>query len=262
MSRAVIVGSLLALTFALGGSCGGGGSGTGGGAGGGSGGGSGGGGGGGTTLDCPGLVTCAGNCTQTDQACLNACGAQASSTAITQYNALVDCMNTNSCTTTQCLQMNCGAELNACIGSSGTGGGAGGAGGGSGGGGGGSGGTTTSGKCQLSSYCWDYTLTVTTNHNDGVEHYVYYDASLTSSGQSACMNSTFSAQQPGPWDNAAISARNLTQKKTACSLAGGTFTEGAACSLSGSLGHCTNDITNVWDGTTLTATTTAAWSVP
>jgi hypothetical protein len=201
-----------------------------------------------------------------DATCLNACAAQTTSDVITTYNALVDCLNTHSCTTTQCLEQNCSTQLNACIGSA-TGGGAGGgtgggSGGGTGGGGGGTGGTTTSGKCQLSNYCWDYTLTVTTNHNDGVEHYVYYDASLTASGQSACMNSTFGQQISGPWDNAAISARNLTQKKTACSLAGGTFTEGAACSLTGSLGHCTNDITNVFDGTTLTATTTAAWSVP
>ena len=252
--RSAVVVSCLAVMLALGGSCGGGGTGTGGGAGGGSGGG-----GGGTQLDCPGLISCASACNQTDQACLNGCGAQATSDAVTKYNMLVDCVNAHSCTTSDCLQMNCNAELTACTGSSGTGGGAGG-----GGGGGGSGvGDTTSGKCVMSaSYCWDYTLTVTTNHNDGVEHYVYYEANAASSGQAACTNSSFSTPMPGPWDNAAISQRNLTQKQTACSIGGGTFTQGAACSLSGSMGHCTNTIANVWDGTTLTATTTAAWSVP
>ena len=245
---------------------GGGGTGTGGG----SGGGGGTGGGGGQALDCPGLVSCTSNCADMDQACLNACGAQTTNDVIAVYNALVDCTNAHSCTTGECVQQNCANELNACVGSSGTGGGA--------GGGGGSVGLTTSGKCEISATlpnntmirtCWDYSLTVSTNHNDGTEHYVYYDSTTVTSGQSACTDSTFSAQQPGPWDNASISARNLSQKKTACALqaqggASAVFTEGATCSLSGSLGHCTWTVTNVWDPgtTTLTATVGTMWAVP
>lgn len=71
----------------------------------------------GGTKSCPWLVTCATNCSQTDQACLNACGAQATSTALAQYNALVDCTNTNNCQTDACVQQNCGAPLSACVGS-------------------------------------------------------------------------------------------------------------------------------------------------
>lgn len=239
---------------------GGGGTGTGGGSGGGAGGGS-----GGVPLDCPGLLNCTSNCTNMAQSCLNACGEATTSDVITTYNALVDCTNNHSCSTSDCVQQNCATELAACAGTSGTGGGAGG------------GGLTTSGKCEIQitgtvtmSTCWDYSLTVSTNHNDGTEHYVYYDATSAGSGQTSCKDSTFSAQQPGPWDNDTISARNLAQKKTACALqaqtpgATATFTEGAACSLSGSLGHCTWAVANVWDPgtTTLTATVHTTWSTP
>lgn len=71
----------------------------------------------GGTQNCPWLVTCATNCSQTDQACLNACGAQATSTALAQYNALVDCTNTNGCQTDACVQQNCATPLSACVGS-------------------------------------------------------------------------------------------------------------------------------------------------
>lgn len=79
----------------------------------------------GGTKTCPWLVTCATNCTQTDQACLNACGAQATATALAQYNALVDCTNTNNCQADACVQQKCGAPLSACVGSSGVDGGSG-----------------------------------------------------------------------------------------------------------------------------------------
>lgn len=42
------------------------------------------------------------------------------------------------------------------------------------------------------------------------------------------------------------------------------FTEGAFHELGGSLGHCTHQVTNVFDPGTgqVTATTTTSWSVP
>lgn len=79
---------------------------------------------------CPWLVSCAGNCTQTDQTCLDACGAQASSVAVSQYNALVECSNTNNCQSDACVQQNCGAQLTACVGTAGMDGGSGGGAGG------------------------------------------------------------------------------------------------------------------------------------
>lgn len=82
------------------------------------------------TQSCPWLVTCATNCAQTDQACLNGCGAQATSAAVAQYNALVECTNTNNCQDDACVQQNCATPLSACVGSTamdgGSGGGAGG----------------------------------------------------------------------------------------------------------------------------------------
>ncbi|MFO0596776.1 MAG: hypothetical protein U0228_15795 [Myxococcaceae bacterium] len=251
---------------------GGGGGSSGGGTGGGTGGGSTTGGGsatGGGTGDCLFLVNCASQCADTDQPCRDACGTQSTTLAITQYNALMDCSNGHACADTACVNQYCSAELTACRGSSGTGGG------------GGTTGLTTSGKCEvqfavpnvaIERWCWDYTLTVSTNHNDGNEHWFYYDAMSASSGQSTCAssNNTFTAQQPGPWNDATISATNLNQKRSACQQQGNvmyttaTFTEGAACSSSGSLGHCTMTVTNVWNPSTtdLTATTTGTWSVP
>lgn len=82
------------------------------------------------TQNCPWLVTCATNCAENDQACLNTCGGQATSAAVAQYNALVECSNTNNCQTDACVQQNCGAALTACVGAAamdgGSGGGAGG----------------------------------------------------------------------------------------------------------------------------------------
>jgi hypothetical protein len=140
-------------------------------------------------------------------------------------------------------------------------------------------GYTTSGSCDIvtklpgivdSHTCWDYTLTATTNHNDGTEHYVAYAPDDVAGTQSACTSQSYSAPQAGPWDSASISASNLSHKKQACDLSGSgygttaTWTEGAACPTAGSLGHCTDAVTNVWDPSTtaLSASLVGVWSVP
>lgn len=84
----------------------------------------------GGTRNCPWLVTCASNCAQTDQACLNTCGGEATSAAVAQYNALVECSNTNNCQDDACVQQNCATQLTACVGMSGMDGGSGGGAGG------------------------------------------------------------------------------------------------------------------------------------
>lgn len=273
---------ILVLAFAV--ACGGSGGSTGGGGGssstGGSGGGGGGAGGGSATgggggassnQSCPWLVDCATACGQ-DQACLNDCGAQATPSAIAAYNALIDCVNASSCTDDACILATCPTELDACNGNAGTGGGAGGGGGGS--------GLTTSGRCEIRvnvpnsaelNWCWDYELTVTTGHNDGIEHWVYRDTMTVGGGQTTCTNEngqTFSGPAPGPWDNAAVSQQNVTNKQSACTQTGmqmfttATWTPGAACSLAGSLGHCNRNVTNTWDGSTLTSLVQTTWTVP
>ncbi len=84
------------------------------------GGGGGGGTGGGTgTGGCAALVQCLNACQQSDQACIQACAGQASPTAVTNYQALVQCAQTNNCTNPQtqqaCLQQNCSAQVNTCL---------------------------------------------------------------------------------------------------------------------------------------------------
>ena len=139
-------------------------------------------------------------------------------------------------------------------------------------------GYTTSGSCDIvfkipgvvdSHTCWDYTLAVTANHNDGFEHYVAYAQTDVSGTQSACTSQTYSASQPGPWDSASLSASNLSHKKQACDLSGSsgasaTWTEGGACGLAGSLGHCTDTVTNQWDPSTqiISSSLNGTWSVP
>jgi hypothetical protein len=140
-------------------------------------------------------------------------------------------------------------------------------------------GYTTSGRCDVvvkipnlvdSHTCWDYTMTATANHNDGTEHYVAYNQEDVSGTQSACTSQTYSAGQTGPWDDAAISASNLSHKKQACDLSGSsyagssTWTEGSSCGLAGSLGHCTDTVTNAWDPSSqvLSSSLLGAWSVP
>jgi len=137
----------------------------------------------------------------------------------------------------------------------------------------------SSGSCDIvvkipnlydSHTCWDYTLTVTTNHNDGTEHYVAYTATDVSGTQSACTAQSYSASQPGPWNSASLSASNLSHKKQACDLAGSSYgttslwTEGGSCTIAGSLGHCTDAVTNAWDPATqiLSSSLVGAWSVP
>jgi hypothetical protein len=144
---------------------------------------------------------------------------------------------------------------------------------------GGGSGYTTSGSCDVvtkipgladSHTCWDYSMTVTTNHNDGIEHYVAYTTTDVAGTKSACTSQSYSATQPGPWDSATISASNLSHKKQACDIAGTsygtttTWTEGGSCPLAGSLGHCTDAATNAWDPATsvLSASLVGTWSVP
>jgi len=140
-------------------------------------------------------------------------------------------------------------------------------------------GYTTSGSCDIvasipnlleSHTCWDYTLTVTANHNDGTEHYVAYSLTDVSGTQSACTSQSYSASQPGPWDSASISASNLSHKKQACDLAGSGYgatakwTEGGSCVLAGSLGHCTDKVANQWNPSTqiIDSSLMGTWSVP
>jgi len=140
-------------------------------------------------------------------------------------------------------------------------------------------GYTTSGSCDIvtkipgivdSHTCWDYTLAVTTNHNDGTEHYVAYTPDDVAGTQSACTSQSYSARQPGPWDSPSLSASNLSHKKQACDLSGtsygttATWTEGGVCTIAGSLGHCTDAVTNAWDPTTLVLSSSlvGVWSVP
>jgi hypothetical protein len=139
-------------------------------------------------------------------------------------------------------------------------------------------GYTTSGSCDIvfsipnlvdSHTCWDYTLTVTTNHNDGIEHYVAYGPTDVSGTQSSCTSQSFSAGQPGPWDSASLSASNLSHKKQACESSGSSgatskWTEGGTCSLAGSLGHCTDVVTNQWDPSSqvLSSSLIGTWSIP
>jgi hypothetical protein len=136
----------------------------------------------------------------------------------------------------------------------------------------------TTGSCDIvysipnlvdSHTCWDYTMTVTTNHNDGIEHYVAYSPTDVAGTQSACTSQTYSANQPGPWDSASLSVSNLSHKKQACDLSGSsgastTWTEGGTCGLAGSLGHCTDAVTNHWDPSTqnISSSLVGVWSVP
>jgi len=271
--------------------------------------------------NCNWLASCISSSSCSDQACIAGCAAQASSTAINQYAALIDCINANpQCTTTDCLAIVCSGEVAACNDTSvapvdggqtvasdagvpqvdvgpvpvadagpdlpkdtqgpdtplvidvsrSTDAGVDGAGAGQ--------GYMTSGSCDIvftipnlvdSHTCWDYTMTVTTNHNDGIEHYFAYGATDVSGTQSACTSQSNSGSQPGPWDSAAISASNLSHKKQACDLSGSSgatsiWTEGGTCSPAGSLGHCTDAATNAWDPATqvLSSSLVGVWSVP
>jgi hypothetical protein len=140
-------------------------------------------------------------------------------------------------------------------------------------------GYTTSGSCDNvskipgmvdSHTCWDYTLTVTTNHNDGTEHYVAYMPDDAAGTKSACTAQSYSGTQSGPWDSASLSASNLSHKKQACDLEASsygtttTWTEGGTCTIAGSLGHCTDAVTNAWDPSTtvLSSSLVGVWSVP
>ena len=269
---------------------------------------------------CAWLADCVASDSCSTGACVEACGAQASSTAIVQFSALIDCISANpQCTTTSCLAAACTEQINACNGTTPAPHDAGGgpavsvdatmdrpdakdaspktdagavatvdaadvvalplgpdagpdvAGSGQ--------GYTTSGSCDVvvkipnlvdSHTCWDYTLTVTANHNDGTEHYVAYSQVDVSGTQSACTSQTYSGGQPGPWDAAAISASNLSHKKQACDMVGSsygstsTWTEGGYCGLAGSLGHCADVVTNVWDpiSQVLSSSLIGTWSVP
>jgi collagen type VII alpha len=279
------------------------------------------------TQGCTWLADCISSNSCSDQACIDACAAQASDAAIAQYAALIDCVSANpQCTTTDCLALVCAGEIVACkdtivapidggepalldagvpqtdagpgpaptdagpatkhdagglapadaqgpdapvaIDASSpmdTGSGLG-------------QGYTTSGSCDIvvnipnlldSHTCWDYTMTATTNHNDGTEHYVAYKTTDVAGTQSACTSQSYSGSQPGPWNSASLSASNLSHKKQACDLSGSsgatsTWTEGGACSTAGSLGHCTDAVTNAWDPATqvLSSSLIGVWSTP
>ena len=67
----------------------------------------------GGTGDCSYLATCLNGCY--DATCQDQCVANSSQTALTQYNNLANCSNNSRCTTTECVESSCSAEINACF---------------------------------------------------------------------------------------------------------------------------------------------------
>lgn len=79
----------------------------------------GGGGGGGAALTekltCAGVIVCATDCPDGNDACGDACLARGTATAQKTAQALADCITKNSCADEPCVRSKCGGELDACI---------------------------------------------------------------------------------------------------------------------------------------------------
>ncbi len=75
------------------------------------------GGGSAATVDtsCTGILTCVGDCPDSDDTCPDACYAVGDSDAQDQFVALLDCMDTNQCSDVPCIQSMCANELVACV---------------------------------------------------------------------------------------------------------------------------------------------------
>lgn len=88
-------------------------------------------GGSGGGLDCVGILECVNTNECADQACLDGCISQGTTTAQSQFTAVLNCIGTNCADAAtdaefaQCQQEFCSAELNACTGGTGSPGGAG-----------------------------------------------------------------------------------------------------------------------------------------
>jgi hypothetical protein len=66
-------------------------------------------------LTCAGVIVCATNCPDGDNACQDACLARGSSTAKPSAQAFADCISKNNCADEACVRSKCGPELDACI---------------------------------------------------------------------------------------------------------------------------------------------------
>jgi hypothetical protein len=67
-------------------------------------------------LACIAILQCAtGTCTETDQACQDACLARGTKDGQAQANALVDCVAKQACADGDCMQTKCKTELDACV---------------------------------------------------------------------------------------------------------------------------------------------------
>ena len=81
------------------------------------------GGGGGGNATCGEFFMCAQMCPQGDQGCLQQCFGQLSPEAQQVFMSLQQCIQSNMCETDECVEENCGAEIEACFGGAGPGGG-------------------------------------------------------------------------------------------------------------------------------------------
>lgn len=68
------------------------------------------------SLSCLGVLTCVGDCPETDNdACVQACLDQTRDASQPVTTALKSCIETNQCTDADCLQGPCGTQLSACL---------------------------------------------------------------------------------------------------------------------------------------------------
>jgi hypothetical protein len=241
-------------------------------------------------VDCAPVIECVSACGTST--CENGCMASATAETAQRVTAFAVCAQINACSDSACIKTHCAAELAACglaIGDAGAVAPADDAStvsptddagtvapdGAPDGGNIAIGSITVNGRCDHaagngnSGACWDFAYAVDGGGNTFVETYFYYTGMLASSGQSTCAgdnNQTFSA----PAGNTPLSAQTqastiLGNKRRACDLLGGTFTEGpAGCSTGGSFGHCTETGANVYDAPSdsVTMRKTTTWATP
>ncbi len=65
---------------------------------------------------CVGVLQCAGNCADTDEACIQGCIDHASPSSRPIATALRQCIGNNACTDADCLNAKCKTELDSCLG--------------------------------------------------------------------------------------------------------------------------------------------------
>lgn len=66
-------------------------------------------------LTCAGVIVCATDCPDGDDACQDACLARGTSTAQQTAQTFATCINDNKCADEPCVRSKCGTELDACI---------------------------------------------------------------------------------------------------------------------------------------------------